>query len=102
MLEEVLPDVSVQLVESKRVPGAGTDVVIPRLPDLGLCGADGKDCVHHVIAWHDVDNRIRGRRKLRQLAAAIGQNQRLGHLEAFDPSRMGMAPRRLDDGGTNY
>jgi hypothetical protein len=45
----------------------------------------------------DVDDRVRGRRELRQLAAAVGQDQRLGHLEALDPADVRPLEGGLDD-----
>ena len=60
-------------------------------------GADRQDRVDHVIAGHDVDHGVRRGRELGQLAAAVRQDQRLGHLEALDPPRVRVQPGRLDD-----
>jgi HAMP domain-containing protein len=36
-----------------------------------------------------------------QLAAAVGEDDRVGHLEALDPARVRVDERRLDDGGAH-
>ena len=54
-------DVAVDAAEGQRVPGAGADVVELRLADRRLGRADGEDRVHHVVAGHDVDHRVRRR-----------------------------------------
>ena len=73
-------------------------MVVRRLAGLGRGRADGDDRIDHQVAGHDVQHRVRRGRELRQLAAAVRQDQRLGHLEALDPARVGMQPGRLDDG----
>ena len=50
-----------------------------------------------MITGHDVDDRFRCCRKLRKLATPVRQDQRLRHLEAFDPAWIRMQPRGLDD-----
>ena len=73
-----------------------------RSADGRLGGAYREDRVHDVVAGHDVDHRVRRRRELRQLSAAVRQDQRLGHLEALDPPRVRVQPGRLDDGRADH
>ena len=47
----------------------------------------------------DVDDQVRGGRELGQFAAPVGEDQRLRHLEALDPARMGALEGGLDDAG---
>ncbi len=44
-------------------------------------------------------DRVRAGRELRQLAAAVGQDHRVGHLEALDPARVRALEGGLDDAG---
>ena len=98
---EVGADVFVDATEGQGVSGPRGTVVELRLPHLRLGSADRNDGVDHVVTGNDVDHGIRGGRELRQLSSPIGQDDRIGHLEALDPSRVRVFQRRLHDGGAD-
>ncbi len=94
---EVLARVVVERAERERVAVAGGDVEVRRRARLGRRGHHGDDGRHDVVDRHDVGDVVGGARELGELATAVGQDQRLGHLEALDPARVGLLERRLDD-----
>jgi hypothetical protein len=71
-------------------------VEVPRAA-LGLGGGHGKHGVHHQVHRDDVRDAFRDPGKFRDRAAAEGEDDRFGHLEAVDPSGIGMLERALDD-----
>ena len=94
---EVGADVLIDAAEGQGVPGPRRAVVELRFPHLRLGGADRDDGVDHVVAGDDVDHCVRGGRELGQLPPPVGQDDRIGHLETLDPSRMRVFQRRLHD-----
>ena len=70
-------------------------------PTRRRAGEDRHDRGHDVVDRHDVDDRVGGGRELGQLAAAVGQDQRLGHLEALDPAHVRPLEGGLDDARTH-
>ena len=68
----------------------------------GVAAAPPPGRRHHVVHRHDVDAGVGGGGHLGQLAAAQGEQQRLGHLEALDPPRVGREEGRLHDGGPQH
>ena len=97
VLLEVLADQLVQPPEGQRVARAGRDVEVLRPARLRVGRAHRDQRVDHVVDRHDVDDRVRRRGQVGQLAAAVGQDDRLGHLEALDPARVRPDQRGLDD-----
>ena len=59
MLGEVRADAGVQLLERQRVPGAGADVVVLRLAQLGLGRHHRADRADDVVDRDDLDHRVR-------------------------------------------
>ena len=95
---EVLADVVVQLPERQGVACARAEVEVARARrPAGGVAAHGDDRVDHQVDRHDVDDRVRGGGQLGELAAAVGQDDRVGHLEALDPARVGRGQGGLDD-----
>ena len=95
--------VVVEVVAHDRVEVPGTTAGSARrtttwyqrgLPGLRGLPEDGDDGGDHVVDRHDVDDHVRRGGELGQLAAAVGEDQRLGHLEALDPARDGASRAR--------
>ncbi len=97
VLVEVAAHVVVQLVEAQRVAVPRADVEVRRRAGLRRVGQDRDDRGHHVVDRDDVDDGVARGGELRQLAASVGQDQRLRHLEALDPARVGALEGGLDD-----
>ena len=91
----------VDAAEGQGVPGPGGAVVVLGPPHLGRGGAHRDDGVDDVVAGNDVDDRIGRGGKFRQLPLAVGQDDRVRHLEPLDPAGMWVPQRRLDDGRTH-
>ena len=70
---------------------------VRRRARLRRVGQHGDRGGHHVVDRHDVGHVVGGARELGQLAAAVGEDQRLGHLEALDPAHVGLLEGGLDD-----
>ena len=96
----------VEDLERQRVAVAAREVEVADLAGLRRVRQDRHDPRDHVVDRDDVDDRVGGGRELRQLAAAVGQDQRLGHLEALDPADVrplqgGLDDARPDDAGAS-
>ena len=64
---------------------------------VGSGGGDGDDRCHHHVDRDHVDGAFRHPWELTQQAAGVGDDHRLGHAEAADPTRVWFRPGRLDD-----
>ena len=94
---EVAAHVVVEVAEGERVARTRGDVEVLRLPRCRRVGQHRDQRRDDVVDRHDVDDGVGGRGELRQLAAPVGQDQRLGHLEALDPARVRALEGGLDD-----
>ena len=68
------------------------------LSHLRLGRANRGDGVDDIVAGDDVDDGVRGGRKLGQLAPAVRQDDRVGHLETLDPAGVRISQGGLHDG----
>ena len=96
MLEEVFARQFIQMPEPERVPTTRRHVV-DRAPLRRLRG-HREDDVHHLVDGDDVERPFRYPGELRQRAAAVREDHRLGDAEPFDPAGEGMLERAFDDG----
>ena len=88
---------AVEHVERQRVAVAAGDVEVADVAGLRRVRQHRDDRGDDVVHRDDVDDGVRGRGELRELAAAVGQDQRLRHLEALDPADVRLLERGLDD-----
>ena len=93
---------AIQVAKEQRVTRTGTHLVVRRLSRRRRGGGSGQDRVDHDVDRNDVDDPVGRCREIRELAATEGQNDRLGHLEAFDPAGMRPGQRTFDDRGPHY
>ena len=63
----------------------------------GPTSRDGQDGRHHQIDRDDVDDALGDARELLEEALGVGDDDRIGHSEAADPSGLGLGQRRFDD-----
>ena len=88
-----------ELAVAQRVPDARGHVVDGGPGGVGAGGGHGDDGGHHQVDGDDVDHALGDAGELLQQAPGVGDDDRLGHPEAPDPSRAGLGQGRLDDRG---
>ncbi len=98
---EVFADILIKVTKQQRITETRTHGVISR----GRCRrrrrGRSQDRIDDQIDGDDVDDPVRRGGEIRQLPTAVGEDQRLGHLEALDPARERAGQRALDDGRTH-
>ena len=68
-----------------------------RLPPSSF-GGGGQDGVDDTVDRDQVHQALHAPGEVRDLAPGVAEDDRLGHLEAVEPARLGLAPGALDDG----
>ena len=96
VLPEIPPDIFVHLDHRQRALGAGR-----RVKDIHPVGSRPvgrhQDRVDHDINRHQVHDHVVTSREVGQLSSAVGDDQRLGHLQAKDPPGLGIGQAALRD-----
>ena len=88
-------------MEGQGVALARHDLEVLGLVRLGRPRGDRECRVHHEVDRDDVEHGVGQAGEVRQLAAPVGDDQRVGDLEAVDPTRERVVQRALDDRRTN-
>ena len=102
VLDEVFADQVVQQAEAQRVSGAGADRVVGGRARLGLGRGRRDRRVDHEIDRDDVDHAIGDAGEVGQVAAPERQDDRLGHLEAFDPAGVRLPQCAFDNARSQH
>ena len=88
----------VQGIEPQRVPQTRSHLIPAGFTHRRRARRSRDHRADHHVDRHHVQRDVGGSREVRQHALPVGQDHRLGHLEAFDPPRRGSLQRALDDG----
>ena len=104
-VEEVLAHGAHHVVERERIarPGHDMEVLRPRLggggfaPHRTITVDEGEDDVDDEVDGNDVEHGVRVAGELGEAAVGVGHDERIGDLEAVDPSRPRVPQRGFDD-----
>src|SRR3972149_7834257 len=99
MRAEVLANERVQLVILERVPVARGGVGVRGRLRQRWVPRDGQHRVYHEIDRDDVNDALGDAGELGDVALAVGEDDRLGHLETLDPAGPRVHEGPLEDRG---